>query len=219
VTGVRGAFVTLEGLEGVGKSTNVAFVADFLRATGKDVIVTREPGGTSLGEKIRHWILNEEHGALPADVETLLMFAARSLHLEQVIRPALASGRWVVCDRFTDATIAYQGGGRGADLRLIAALEGAVQRGLTPDLTLLLDAPPDVSFERITTRAPDHFEKEDREFFERVRESYLTLAAEHANRFRVVDAARPLSAVQNDIARHLDAFRTTFRADETDSRS
>ena len=118
VTGMRGAFITLEGLEGVGKSTNVAFVAETFRAAGKDVVVTREPGGTSLGEKIRHWILSEEHGALPAEVETLLMFAARALHLEQVIRPALAAGRWVVCDRFTDATIAYQGGGRGANLQL-----------------------------------------------------------------------------------------------------
>jgi dTMP kinase len=213
---VRGAFVTLEGLEGVGKSTNITFVADILRAAGEDVVVTREPGGTSLGERVRHWILNEEHGALPAEVETLLMFAARSLHLEQVIRPALASGRWVVCDRFTDATVAYQGGGRGADRRLIATLEDAVQRGLTPDLTLLLDAQPQVSFDRITTRTPDHFEKEDRAFFERVRRSYLELAAEHPSRFRIVDAARSLPAVQADIARHVEGFVKTFRADETD---
>ncbi len=208
---MRGAFVTLEGLEGVGKSTNVAFVAETFRAAGKEVVVTREPGGTSLGEKIRHWILSEEHGALPAEVETLLMFAARALHLEQVIRPALAAGRWVVCDRFTDATIAYQGGGRGASSHLIATLRDAVQQGLEPDLTLLLDTPPDVSFNRITARTPDHFEKEDRRFFERVRQQYLALATEYPSRFRVVDAGRPLLTVQAAIATHLKAFVSDFR--------
>ena len=196
---MRGAFITLEGVEGVGKSTNLAFVERRLRTLGKDVLLTREPGGTPLGEKVRHWILLEEHGTLSADVEALLMFAARAHHLDRVIRPALAAGRWVVCDRFTDATIAYQGGGRGADPTLLDGLKTAVQRGLEPDLTLLLDAPLDVSFGRITARPPDHFEREDQGFFERVRKAYLRLAAAHPNRIRVIDAAQPLSAVQKDI--------------------
>lgn len=207
---MRGAFVTLEGIEGVGKSTNLAFVARSLRALGKDVLLTREPGGTPLGEKVRHWILTEEHGTLSPEVETLLMFSARAHHLDQVIRPALAAGRWVVCDRFTDATIAYQGGGRGADPVLVEGLKAAVQRGLEPDLTLLLDAPLEVSFERITARTPDHFEREDRRFFERVREAYLRLAAAHPGRIRTIDAARPLSAVQKDIEAKIEAFVADF---------
>jgi dTMP kinase len=203
---VRGGFITLEGGEGVGKSTNLAFVASHLGARGKNVVTTREPGGTSLGERVRSWILDGDHGALSAEVEALLMFAARARHLEETIRPALAAGRWVVCDRFTDATFAYQGSGRGADQKLLAALEAGVQRGLDPDLTLLLDAPPDVGRRRIAARKPDHFEREDPAFFERVRAGYLERAARAPERVRIIDAAAPLERVQQQIARELDAL-------------
>jgi len=207
---VRGAFITIEGIEGVGKSTNLAFVERLLRSAGKDVLVTREPGGTPLGEQIRAWVLSAQRGSLSAEVETLLMFAARAHHLAQVIRPALAAGRWVVCDRFTDATAAYQGGGRGADPGLIGGLQAAVQRDLQPDLTLLLDAPLDVGFARITTRIADHFEQEDATFFERVRTAYLELAKKHPERIRLIDAAQPLAAVQKNIATQIEAFSLDF---------
>jgi dTMP kinase len=206
----RGAFITLEGGEGVGKSTNVAFVADYLRTRGMDVVTTREPGGTPLGETIRSWILDGEHGELSAEVEALLMFAARARHLDVAIRPALAAGKWVVCDRFTDATFAYQGSGRGAELQLLEALEAGVQRGLQPDLTLLLDAPLDVGRRRIVARKPDHFEREQQPFFERVRRGYLDRAERHAARIRIVDAERALDGVQRAIAAELDALMRRF---------
>ena len=208
---MRGAFITLEGGEGVGKSTNLAFVAETLRAAGRDVLTTREPGGTPLGERIRGWILEGDHGRLSAEVEALLMFAARAQHLEQVIRPALAAGRWVVCDRFTDATFAYQGGGRGASPALLRGLRAEVQQGLEPDLTLLLDAPLDVGSGRIAARVPDHFEREQRPFFERVRNAYLELAKQDSARIRIVDAAQPLAAVQKQIAAELAALNARFR--------
>jgi dTMP kinase len=208
----RGVLITLEGGEGVGKSTNLAFVAGHLRARGKDVLTTREPGGTRLGERVRGWILDGDHGALSAEVEALLMFAARAQHLDETIRPALAAGRWVVCDRFTDATFAYQGAGRGADDKLLAALETGVQRGLEPDLTLLLDAPVDVGRERITARAPDHFEREQSPFFERVRKGYLERAAQAPRRMRIIDAAGSLATVQQQIARELDELLRRFAA-------
>lgn len=206
----RGAFITLEGGEGVGKSTNLTFVADYLRARGSDVLTTREPGGTPLGEKIRTWILEGEHGSLSAEVEALLMFAARARHLEAVIRPALTAGTWVVCDRFTDATFAYQGSGRGAQPQLLEALEAGVQRGLEPDLTLLLDAPLEVGRRRIAERALDHFEREQQPFFERVRRGYLDRAGRHPDRIKVVDAAGALDGVQHTIAAELDALLRRF---------
>lgn len=208
---MRGAFVTLEGGEGVGKSTNLAFVADRLRAAGRDVLTTREPGGTPLGERIRGWILEGDHGHLSAEVEALLMFAARAQHLEQIIRPALAAGHWVVCDRFTDATFAYQGAGRGASAELLRGLRAEVQRGLEPDLTLLLDAPLDVGSGRIAARVPDHFEREQRPFFERVRNAYLDLAAKDPGRIKIVDAAQPLDAVQRQIAGELEQLVARFQ--------
>jgi len=208
---MSGAFITLEGGEGVGKSTNLSFVADTLRAAGHEVLTTREPGGTPLGERIRGWILEGDHGDLSAEVETLLMFAARAQHLEHVIRPALAAGRWVVCDRFTDATFAYQGGGRNANLALLRSLRKEVQQGLEPDLTLLLDAPLDVGSGRMAARVLDHFEREQRPFFERVRKAYLELAADNPARIRVIDAARPLSAVQTQIAEELNTLTARFR--------
>jgi dTMP kinase len=199
----RGAFITLEGIEGVGKSTNLAFVATTLRDAKLDVVTTREPGGTSFGECVREWILDGDHGRLSAEIETLLMFAARARHLEQVIEPALAAGRWVVCDRFTDATFAYQGGGRGATKTFIEGLRKEIQRGTEPDLTLLLDAPLDIGRARISSRKPDHFEREERSFFERVRAAYLTLAREQPQRIKIVDAARPLAEVQQQIGAHV----------------
>ena len=201
---MRGAFITLEGGEGVGKSTNLAFVADTLRAGGHDVLTTREPGGTPLGERIRSWILEGDHGRLSAEVEALLMFAARAQHLEHVIRPALSAGRWVVCDRFTDATYAYQGDGRGVRREEIANLERFVQEELRPDLTLLLDAPIEIGRARAAARdaetgASDRFEQERREFFERVRNSYLERARSQPGRFAVIDATADRESVQHAI--------------------
>ena len=207
---MRGAFVTLEGGEGVGKSTNLALVVARIEARGLEVVATREPGGTPLGETIRAWILDAEHGALSAEVEALLMFAARARHLDTVIRPALAAGKWVVCDRFTDATFAYQGGGRGADLGLLEALETGVQRGLEPDLTLVLDAPLEVGRRRIAARAPDHFEREQAPFFERVRRAYLERAQRDPKRIKVVDAAGTLEQVQGAIIAELDRLLESF---------
>lgn len=192
----RGLFITLEGGEGAGKSTSMAFVREFLELAGHDVVVTREPGGTPLGEEIRKILL---HGrdAMAIDTELLLMFAARAEHLEHVIRPALARGACVICDRFTDATYAYQGGGRGVDDSRIRVLEDWVQHGLRPDLTLLLDIPVTEGLERAGNRsAPDRFEREQQEFFERVRQRYLLAAAREPERIRVIDAAQPIASVQ-----------------------
>jgi dTMP kinase len=203
---VRGAFISLEGVEGVGKSTNLAFTAETVRKAGFEVVSTREPGGTPFGERVRDWILNGDHGQLSAEIEALLMFAARARHLDEVIRPALGAGRWVVCDRFTDATFAYQGGGRGASRTLLESLRDAIHKGLEPDLTLLLDAPLDVGASRISDRTPDHFEREQRPFFERVRAAYLALAAEQPSRIKIIDAALPLERVQQQIAGHVRAL-------------
>ena len=203
---MRGLFISLEGVEGVGKSTNVAFTADAARHAGYDVVTTREPGGTQLGEQVREWILNGDHGSLSPETETLLMFAARARHLDEVIRPALLAGRCVVCDRFTDATFAYQGGGRGASRTLLEALRNEIQKGLEPDLTLLLDAPLDVGASRIGSRKPDHFEREQRPFFERVRAEYLALATQYPQRFKIIDAALPLPQVQSQIEAQVAAL-------------
>ncbi len=197
------AFVTLEGTEGVGKSTNLAYLEQLLVAAGEKVVVTREPGGTRLGEQIRQWVLKGDHADLSAEVEALLMFAARAQHLDEVIRPALADGAWVLCDRFTDATIAYQGGGRGAAIEVLEQLKRALQRGLEPDLTLLFDAPVEVGIERIADRDPDHFEREDRAFFDRVRTTYLELAERYPERIKRIDAAQPLELVKQELNAHL----------------
>jgi len=209
---VRGMFITLEGGEGVGKSTNLAFVAALLRSAGHEVVTTREPGGTPLGERVRGWVLEGDHGSLSAEVETLLMFAARAEHLDKVIRPALAAGRSVVCDRFTDATFAYQGGGRGASQSLLDSLRREVQQGLEPDLTLLLDAPLEIGEARIAARTLDHFEREARSFFERVRAAYLDLAARAPERITVIDASLPLETVQSKIAAAIETLLTSRTA-------
>jgi dTMP kinase len=194
---MRGRFITLEGSEGSGKSTNLAYVRAWLEAAGKPVVMTREPGGTPLGEKIRELLLDHRNNEMAVDTELLLMFAARAQHLHQLILPALAAGSWVLCDRFTDATYAYQGGGRGVGVERIAALEQFVQGDLRPDLTLILDVPPEVGLARASARGePDRFEREKQDFFERVRRGYLALAEQAPARYRVIDASRPLPEVQ-----------------------
>ncbi|MDY6980838.1 MAG: dTMP kinase [Pseudomonadota bacterium] len=198
---MSGYFITVEGGEGVGKSSNLGFIEAWLREAGKDVVMTREPGGTALGEKIRTLLLDASHHSMTVDAELLLMFAARAQHLEEVIKPALADDKWVVCDRFTDASYAYQGGGRGVDLQRIAQLEQWVQGNLRPDLTLLLDMPVQQGLQRAGQRsAPDRFEREQQHFFERVRETYLIRARQEPARFRVIDAAPELGQVQQQIA-------------------
>jgi len=208
----RGAFITLEGIEGVGKSTHRDRCEALLKARGIAVVVTREPGGTDLGERLREWILESEHGQLSAEVETLLMFAARGYHLDNVIRPALACGTWVLCDRFTDATFAYQGSGRGVQRPLLAALKTAIQGELEPDLTLLFDAPIEVGFGRIASRSKDHFEREDSAFFERVRAGYAGLVRSEPERFRVIDATPPIDEVWAATATELERFIARFGA-------
>jgi len=192
----RGKFITLEGIDGAGKSTHVRGMADFLRARGKDTVVTREPGGTPLGEKLRAILLSQ---AMDIDTEALLMFAARREHIAQVIAPALAAGNWVVSERFTDATYAYQGAGRGMAADRIAALERWVHGGLQPDLTLVFDAPVEVALARLATDRGDRFELESKAFFERVRAAYLARAAAEPRRMRVVQSARSLPEVKKVI--------------------
>lgn len=208
----RGAFITLEGGEGVGKSTCLSAVESALRSAGHQVVVTREPGGTPVGEQIRDWVLDGEHGPLSAEVEALMMLAARAIHVDAVIEPALRAGSWVVCDRYADATLAYQGGGRGADAALLRRLSQAVQGNAVPDLTLLLDAPVDVGLARISGRAHDHFEREGRRFFERVRRAYLDLANAEPVRIRVVDAAGAREDVERRVLEELESFRRSFEA-------
>lgn len=184
----RGVFITLEGGEGAGKSTQIAAVEQWVRDTGHAPTVTREPGGTQLGERIRQLLL-DARGSMTSETETLLMFAARAEHVARVIRPALEQGKWVVCDRFTDATYAYQGGGRGLASARIALLEDWVQGELRPDLTLVLDVPVDVGMGRVGQRgALDRFEQESHQFFDRVRKAYHAAAAREPNRVRLIDA-------------------------------
>ena len=196
----RGLFITVEGGEGVGKSTNMEYLQEHLRDAGVDLVVTREPGGTSLGEELRELLLKPRPEQMAPAAELLLIFAARAQHLSQVIEPALAAGRWVLCDRFTDATYAYQGGGRQLPVTLVRKLEQLVQGELRPDYTLLLDCPVDVGMDRASARGElDRFEQEQVAFFERVRATYLQLARESSGRYRVVDASRPLEEVQSQL--------------------
>ena len=203
----RGRFITVEGPEGAGKSSNIEFVRGLLEETGREVVVTREPGGTGLGEAVRGLLLGRHDHPTGTDAELLLMFAARAQHLEEVIRPALEAGRWVLCDRFTDATYAYQGGGRGVDPARIAVLEEWVQGPLRPDLTLLLDLPVEEGLRRAGDRSePDRFERERADFFERVREAYLQRAEAEPERLRRVDAGVPLAEVQAELRDVLTEF-------------
>jgi len=201
--GSRGRFITLEGIDGAGKSTHAAWLLEALSAKGFSVTATREPGGTPVGETLRDLLLSVP---MTHDSEALLMFAARREHLEQVIRPALARGEWVVCDRFTDASYAYQGGGHGVPVRHIAALEQMVHGDLAPDVTLLFDVPLEVSRARLVKqqaagRTLDKFEAEKEAFFARVRDAYLSRAAAEPARFRVIDSSRPIADVRADLVR------------------
>lgn len=196
----KGLFITLEGGEGAGKSTQMAYVEECLKKAGKTVRVTREPGGTALSEAIRGLLLDHRQSSMDADTELLLMFAARAQHITELIEPALEAGEWVLCDRFTDATYAYQGGGRGIDVDRIAALENWVQGALRPDLTLLLDLPIDVGMSRAGERGElDRFEREKQDFFERVRQTYLDMAEQHPDRYRIIDASQDIQQVQAQI--------------------
>nr|WP_286089115.1 dTMP kinase [Pseudomonas sp. MWU13-3659] len=193
-------FITLEGPEGAGKSTNREYLAARLREQGVDVVMTREPGGTPLAERIRELLLAPSEETMAVDTELLLMFAARAQHLAQVIRPALARGAVVLCDRFTDATYAYQGGGRGLPVERIAILESFVQGELRPDLTLVFDLPVEVGLARAAARGRlDRFEQEGQAFFEAVRQAYLQRAGQQPQRYSLLDAAQPLEAVQRAI--------------------
>ncbi len=199
-------FITIEGIEGVGKSTNIAFIAEWLRQRGVDVRLTREPGGTPMAEEIRELLLRKREEPVCEDAELLLMFAARAQHLRQCILPALRAGSWVISDRFTDATYAYQGGGRGLEMARIQQLESFVQAGFEPNLTIILDAPAAVGMGRVVRRGQtDRFEQEKQEFFERVRAVYLERARQAPQRYLVIDASRDLEAVQAELSAALEA--------------
>lgn len=197
---MHGKFITLEGIEGVGKTTNLNFIADTLIAQGVDVVKTREPGGTPFSESIRDLALHPGAESVATDTELLLMFASRAQHVDQVIKPALAAGKWVVCSRFTDSTRAYQGGGRGVSLDRINDLAHWVHGDLNPDLTILLDAPIEIGMQRARARAElDRIEREEQAFFERVRATFLQLAKTNPH-YHIVDATQPLEQVKSDIA-------------------
>ena len=198
---MTGRFITVEGIEGVGKTTNIEFIRQQLQAAGRDVVLTREPGGTPLGEAIRGLLLDPAYTGMDSTCELQLMFAARAEHLARLVWPALEAGRWVLCDRFTDATYAYQGGGRGIDTGVIARLEELVQGDFRPHLTLLLDVPVEVGLARAGKRgALDRFEQEKVEFFERVRAAYLEMANQYEDRYRIIDAGLPLEQVQQQLS-------------------
>jgi dTMP kinase len=208
-----GLFITFEGGEGVGKSTNLQFAARWLKDRGIGVLCTREPGGTPLAEEIRGLLLSPRQEMVDPTTELLLMFAARAQHLNAVILPALKRGTWVLCDRFTDATFAYQGYGRRLPLTSISQLEKLVQDDVRPDCTVLLDADSDVGLTRAKNRGGlDRFEQEDIDFYRRVREGYLTRAKADAGRYCLIDASKPLDAVQQQIAAALDRFLLQYQA-------
>ncbi|MYM67372.1 dTMP kinase [Pseudoduganella sp. FT55W] len=197
-------FITFEGIDGAGKSTHIAFVSDYIKARGIELVSSREPGGTPLGEKLREIVLHEK---MHLETEALLVFASRREHIAQVIKPALERGAWVISDRFTDSTFAYQGGGRGTSLAKLEALEQWVHPDLQPDLTLLFDVPLDVARARLdATRDLDKFEQEKADFFAATRNEYLRRAAQFPERFRVIDSTQSIAAIQVQIAAILDAF-------------
>jgi dTMP kinase len=202
---MAGKFITLEGVDGAGKSTHLAWLVDFLRQQGRAVVQTREPGGTALGEKLREILL---HDAMHLETEALLMFAARREHLEQVIRPALDRGDWVVCDRFTDASFAYQGGGRGLSFEKLGIMENWVQADLQPDLTLLFDLPVDVAAQRMAgaARALDRFEQEQADFHQRVRAAYLARAEQNPRRIKVIDSSQIIDVIRRQLQTIISAL-------------
>ena len=205
-------FITFEGIDGAGKSTHVAWSAQFLRGRGIALTLTREPGGTALGEKLRELLLATE-GVIDAETEALLMFAARREHLQEVIRPALARGDCVLCDRFTDASFAYQGGGRGVEKKKLAALETWVHPDLQPDLTVLFDVSAQVGRERVARiKLPDRFERESVEFFVRVRDAYLERMAESPDRLVCIDGNRAIPDIQRELEAILTAVLRRWKA-------
>ena len=207
----RGLFITVEGGEGAGKSTNIAYLEARLRDAGVDLVVTREPGGTRLGEDVRELLLQPRQEVVDPLAELLLIFAARAQHISEVIEPALADGRWVLCDRFTDATYAYQSGGRGLPAGHVRTLEDFVQGDLRPDYTLLLDCPVDVGMARADQRGErDRIEQEQAAFFERVRQTYIQLAAESSGRYRIIDAGRPLDEVEAQLVEACQALHACW---------
>ena len=196
----RGRFISVEGIEGVGKSTNIEVIVDCIEAAGHQVVTTREPGGTPLAEDIRELLVRHSDETIPEIAELLLVFAARSLNVNNVIIPALEAGHWVLCDRFTDSSRAYQGGGRGIPLETIDRLADWVHGDIWPDLTILLDAPVEIGMQRANKRStPDRFEQERHEFFQRVRAGYLELAAREPQRFAVIDTTQALAAVKSEV--------------------
>jgi dTMP kinase len=206
---IRGKFITLEGGEGVGKTTNLVFIREYLQQHNIPVVITREPGGTVVAEKIRHLLLDKDSETISEQAELLLIFAARSQHIKHVIEPALALGEWVLCDRFTDATYAYQGGGRNMRISTIEWLENLVQGNLRPDLTLLLDAPVETGIERARERGTfDRFESEKISFFEHVRRAYLLQLELHPERIKLIKANQSLVDVQREL---IDVIRILLR--------
>lgn len=203
----RGKFITLEGSEGAGKTTAMDAIKAWANKADIEIVVTREPGGTPTAEKIRELLLDKNNKNILPDTELLLMFAARAQHLNELILPAVTQGKWVVCDRFTDATYAYQGGGRLIDMARIEQLENWVQGDLRPDMTLLLDLPVDVGLSRASQRSePDRFETEKVSFFERVRQTYLERARQFPEQFRVIDASQSIEQVQQQIHNVLNDY-------------
>jgi dTMP kinase len=205
MTNKRGLFLTLEGAEGVGKSTNIEYITQYLERRGIEYVLTREPGGTALAEKIRDLLLAVHEEPMSELTELLLVFAARAQHLDKVIQPALSKGKWVVCDRFTDATFAYQGAGRGLSVETIGQLQLLVQGELRPDLTLILDLDPEIGLARASNRGElDRFELEQQSFFRHVRQSYLDIAQAEPERCKVIDASKPLTDVKLDLLAALE---------------
>lgn len=206
----RGKFITVEGIEGTGKSTNIDYLTSLLTNKGIEVVTTREPGGTPMAEAIRRLLLDHGQEPVPPIAELLLFFASRSLHLHNLIVPALESGQWVVCDRFTDATRAYQGDGRGQSAQRIESLADWVHDGVEPDLTLLLDAPAEVGMQRAASRGEgDRMDGEELAFYRRVRAGYLRLAEQWPERFAVIDASQELESVRHDIGAAIEAIFTS----------
>jgi len=204
----QGKFITVEGIEGVGKSTNLRYIQNFLTEKGIDLVATREPGGTPVAEAVRELLLDVRHTDMVSDTELLLMFAARAQHIQELIKPALAQGQWVVSDRFTDATYAYQGGGRGVSIERISELEQWVQGDLRPDMTLILDADPKIGLARVASRGEDtdRFEQEKVDFFHKVRSVYLRQAGLAPERYAIIDASQSLAAVQAQLSDTLQVF-------------
>jgi dTMP kinase len=211
----KGMFVTVEGVEGVGKSTNMDFIAERVTAAGFAVLRSREPGGTPMAERIRDMLLQHGDEPLPDLAELLLFFASRTLNIENAIRPALAAGTWVLCDRFTDASRAYQGAGRGLDMDRINTLAEWAHGDLNPDMTVLLDAPAEIGMQRAVNRgATDRLESEQMSFYTRVRAHYIALAENEPHRFTVIDASQPLAAVQVQIASAVDRLISVSKQDK-----